>query len=162
MYKLKIKKLLFFLILTNFIFFGINAQEIISTCGDYEETISGSISWTIGEPVIETFSNETNILTQGFQQSKLTVTNITENQFNGIEINAFPNPTNDFILVKTKTNNKTNMDICLFDLKGNLIFKQKMINKEQNIKMNNYNSGTYILKITENNKEIKTFQIIKY
>ena len=44
------------------------AQEVISTTGEHYENSNGSISWTIGEPVIETLGSNNNYLTQGFHQ----------------------------------------------------------------------------------------------
>ena len=68
---------------------AVHAQELVSTAGSYGETSSGSLSWTIGEPVIETITNGTNTLTQGFQQSKLTVTAINELKVSGIELSVY-------------------------------------------------------------------------
>ncbi len=44
------------------------AQQVVANSGGYFETTAGSVSFTIGEPVIETFSGGDVILTQGFQQ----------------------------------------------------------------------------------------------
>lgn len=45
-----------------------NAQQVIATSGGYYENENISLSWTVGEPVIETFTGSEVILTQGFQQ----------------------------------------------------------------------------------------------
>jgi len=45
------------------------AQQIIATSGGYFEGENISMSWTLGEPVIETFAGDDIILTQGFQQT---------------------------------------------------------------------------------------------
>ena len=44
------------------------SQEVINTAGEVYETPNGSISWTIGEPVIQTLEGSENYLTQGFHQ----------------------------------------------------------------------------------------------
>jgi len=44
------------------------AQQVVATTGGYFESASGSVSFTVGEPVIATFQNNEIILTQGFQQ----------------------------------------------------------------------------------------------
>jgi len=49
-------------------FFNAKAQQVIASSGGYFESENLSLSWTLGEPVIETFSNGDLILTQGFQQ----------------------------------------------------------------------------------------------
>ncbi len=48
--------------------FQANAQQVVASSGGYFESENLSLSWTLGEPVIETFSNGDLILTQGFQQ----------------------------------------------------------------------------------------------
>jgi len=44
------------------------AQQVVSTTGGYYEGENLSLSWTVGESVIETFTTSEVILTQGFQQ----------------------------------------------------------------------------------------------
>jgi len=46
----------------------IYAQELISSAGGYYEGNNLSLSWSLGEPVTETFTGGGVILTQGFQQ----------------------------------------------------------------------------------------------
>jgi len=141
---------------------SLQAQEVVSTAGSYGETTSGSLSWTIGEPVIETITDGTNTLTQGFQQSKLTVTAINDLKVSGIELSVYPNPTNSFLSIEVKTDKQKDLLLSLFDLNGRLILQKKMAGNKQTIKMQNYKPGTYILKVTEANKEIRTYQIVKH
>ena len=62
-----LKIILLFTSFAAFIIIG-HAQEIISTSGQFANGSQGSLSWTLGEPITETASGLTNILTQGFQQ----------------------------------------------------------------------------------------------
>ncbi|OYT12300.1 MAG: hypothetical protein B6I19_10015 [Bacteroidetes bacterium 4572_114] len=64
------KKLITFLALITFTVFTLstNAQQVIASAGGYYEGDNISISWTLGETVIETFEGADIILTQGFQQ----------------------------------------------------------------------------------------------
>jgi len=48
--------------------FQAKAQQVVATSGGSYEGANLSMSWTVGEPVIETFNNGTVSLTQGFQQ----------------------------------------------------------------------------------------------
>ena len=154
-----------------FFLFGIaiHAQEVVSSAGSYVETTSGSLSWTVGEPVIETITDGTNTLTQGFQQSKLTVTAINDLKVSGIELFVYPNPTNSFLSIEVKTDKQRYLLLSLFDLNGRLILQKKMTENKQTIKMQNYKPGTYLLKVTEgkdsNSKDamhcVSTFRIIK-
>jgi len=64
------KKLIAFCISVAFFVIAINAnaQQVIASAGGYYEGDNISISWTLGEPIIETFEGADIILTQGFQQ----------------------------------------------------------------------------------------------
>ena len=141
---------------------AVYAQEVVSTAGSHGETTAGSLSWTVGEPVIETITDGTNTLTQGFQQSKLTVTAINDLQTSGIELSVYPNPTNSFLLIEVKTDKQRDLLLSLFDLNGKLILQKKITGNKQTVNMQNYKPAIYILKITEGNKEIRTYQIVKH
>ncbi len=64
------KKSLSFLFIIAFtlLSFQIKAQQVIASAGGNYEGDNISLSWTMGEPVTETFSGGGVILTQGFQQ----------------------------------------------------------------------------------------------
>ena len=141
---------------------SLQAQEVVTTAGSYGETTSGSLSWTVGEPVIETITNGTNTLSQGFQQSKLAVTAINDLKFPGIELSVYPNPTNNYLTIEVKTDKQRDLLLSLFDINGKLILQKKMAGNKQTIKMQNYKPATYILKVSEANKEIRTYQIVKH
>ena len=70
------KEITLYLILSFFLIRQINAQEVVSAGGGDFTNSSLSVSWTIGEPITETYSVGSNILTQGFHQSKLSVIGI--------------------------------------------------------------------------------------
>ena len=44
------------------------SPEVTASSGAYFSNATGSISWTLSEPVTETYTNGGNTLTQGFQQ----------------------------------------------------------------------------------------------
>ena len=140
----------------------IQAQEVIATAGSHGETTSGSLSWTIGEPLIETITDGTKTLTQGFHQSKLTVTAINDLKVSPIELSVYPNPTSSFISIELKTDKQKDLLLSLFDLNGRIILRKKMTESRETIKMQKYKPATYILKVSEGNKEIQTYQIVKY
>ncbi len=138
---------------------NVNAQEIISTSGDYFENTNASISWTIGESMIETYSNGTNVLTQGFQQTRLTPSIIFELEDTGISVNVAPNPTTDFIHLYI--DNFKDINYQLYDFNGKLIRQADVNSIETMISFSNLSYAAYFLKIMKGTKIIKTFQIIK-
>ena len=139
----------------------LTAQEVISSGGETQSASGYEISWTIGEPVIETFTGSTNILTQGFHQSKLTVTPITEFLNSRIELKVFPNPTSDFVLIQFNELVE-NSGYTLFNLTGKVLESELLTSTSTKLDLKNYASGQYILKLTKNSTQpLQTFKIIK-
>ena len=56
----------------------VSSQEVLNSVGGYTESGSGSVSWSIGEPVIETLSGTGGVMTQGMQQPNASTTVLSE------------------------------------------------------------------------------------
>ena len=140
----------------------VSAQEVVSSNGDSKSAAGVEVSWTIGEAVIATMIGSTNTLTQGFQQTRLAVTAVTDLLYPGLEIKVFPNPTQEFITIRFSEYIEDTR-YSLYDLRGKLI-ENKLINAaDTEIDLKKYASGQYILKLTDKSRQpIQTFQIIKY
>lgn len=137
------------------------AQEVISVAGETQNISGYEISWTLGEPVIETVSTETTVLTQGFHQSKLTVTAIDELLVSDLELKVYPNPTTDFVIVHMGST-AINAGLSLFDFSGKLLQQYLLTEPDARLNLTAYASGTYILKIYQEDKTpVQSFKIIK-
>ena len=55
----------------------------------------------------------------------------------------------------------SNLNFQLYDMSGKVIESNKITSITETIRMENLPSSTYFLKVTNNNKEVKTFKIIK-
>ncbi|MBK6984779.1 MAG: T9SS type A sorting domain-containing protein [Bacteroidetes bacterium] len=73
----------------------------------------------------------------------------------------YPNPTKDFLKLKLENYKSENLTYHLYQLDGKIIETKKIENLDVTISMEHLASGIYFLKITELNKDIKTFKIIK-
>lgn len=56
----------------------VSSQEVLNSVGGYTESGSGSVSWSIGEPVIETLSGTGGVMTQGMQQPNASTAVLSE------------------------------------------------------------------------------------
>ena len=116
--------------------------------------------YTLGEPVTFTFTNGPNLLTQGFHQNDLVVTEI-DNLVSSEGITVFPNPTADFVQIQF-TNQSENNGYELFSAEGKLILSQLAnSNSTAQIDMSTYSNGTYLLKINNKTSNGKSYQIVK-
>ncbi|NOQ23944.1 MAG: T9SS type A sorting domain-containing protein [Bacteroidales bacterium] len=155
------RKILLLTIVMGFFYLGTNAQELIASSGNYSETANGSLSWSIGEPIIENAFNSDIILTQGFNQSKLTVTTINETVGLEMNISVYPNPTSDYLSIEAITDQQKEFQINLYDLSGKLILQKDFFTGKETINMKEFQPAIYILKICTNNTDIKTYKVIK-
>ncbi len=141
--------------------FSLSAQEVITAQGDYFTASNGSLSWTLGEPITETFSNGSNDLTQGFQQTKLIATlvnNITSN----INIQLYPNPVANYLTINLGFGFKTGIYYNLMDNQGKLIKIALLKNTKSVVDFSTYAKGVYLLNISsKDNQIIKTYKVIK-
>jgi len=129
-------------------------QEIITTAGEYSEKDDGSLSWTIGETIVETLTDGTNVLTQGFQQGNLEVISIIGEKELGYSFKVYPNPVIGYLTIET---DKDILEFSLFDINGKLVLTDKTTGNSKTIDLTNLPSGNYILKTgnAETHKIIK-------
>jgi hypothetical protein len=138
-----------------------NAQEVVTSGGDYFSNSSGSLSFTMGEPIVETFLGTTKILTQGFQQTRLLIVNVEDFQFSKINAEVFPNPTNYLLNVRVKNAGNAKIRCKLYDSDGKFLFRNDSSEQEFTISMSQFGSGIYYLKVATRHNEMETFKIIK-
>ncbi len=140
----------------------VSAQQVVSSNGDSQSAAGVEVSWTLGEAVIATMIGGTNTLTQGFHQTRLTITAVSDLLYPGLEIKVFPNPTQEFITIRFSEYIEDTR-YTLFDLRGKLI-EIKLINStDTEIDLKKYACGQYILILTNKSRQaIQTFQIVKY
>jgi len=105
-------------------------REVVASGGNYSSNANMSLSYTIGEPVIETKSASSLVLTQGFQQSKTdTIVGIVE-QGTAMRIKAYPNPTPDVVVLEINTDEQRDFRLDVYDVQGE---KQAIPNKELSV-----------------------------
>ncbi len=155
-------------VLIAFCLFGfgtaIQAQNSIpASGGNANGPGSSSVSYTVGQLVYTTISGTDRTLAQGVQQpfEISVITGIKEASDISLEISVYPNPATGFVNLRVGKYDRDNLVYKLFDMNG-MLFQEKMVEgDETQIQLGNILPGTYLLKIVDNQKEIKTFKIIK-
>jgi hypothetical protein len=89
------------------------------------------------------------------------VTAVEEAKDFTLEFVVYPNPATDFVVLKIGDYEPENLSYYLYDNGGKLIEKTKIQGSETNISMQALSPATYFLKVSEKNKVLKTFKIIK-
>ena len=146
----------------------INAQQItpqvVASSGGYTQNGGYSVSWTLGEPVIATAQNDSTTLTQGFQQPTYNVVAITTQTIEGFDVNVYPNPSSDFVVIDWTTDLQNMIYITLFDMAGKMISEQSFAATQDKVSLNmsKLASAQYLLEVkTQNNSVTKIFRITK-
>jgi len=154
-------------ILIAFCLFGygtsLQAQSTIPASGGNATGAGGTVSYTIGQVVYTTISGTGGTMTQGVQRPfEISVVTGTEEASDIIlELSVYPNPATGFVILKVKSYDIDNLSYKLYDMNGMLFQSKKVEGNETQIPLENIIPGTYLLKITDKNKEVKTFKIIK-
>jgi hypothetical protein len=152
------KKLLLILIALPMIGFGqVTTPSVISSSGDSYNNGGIMMDYTLGEIVIETYTNSNTILTQGFHQGDLKVTTAVVNL--DIKTKIYPNPTTNFLIIELEKN--VNAELLVYDINGKIVIKDKL-NEEQKkqLDFSFLNQGNYLLHINIADKQ-SVYQINK-
>jgi hypothetical protein len=143
---------------------SLQAQSTIPASGGNASGGGGTVSYTVGQIVYTTNTGTNGTSAQGVQQPYeiSVVTSVENDEEVTLECSVYPNPTTDFLTLKIINCDKEKLSYKLYDINGNLIENQNVTGKETQITMENRVSGTYFIKVTDNNKDLKTFKIIKH
>ena len=152
---------------------GLQAQETIPATGGNASGSGGTVSYSVGQVVYTTNTGANGSVAQGVQQpfEISVVTGIEQTAIN-LVISAYPNPTTDFLQLKVESEKLKDLSFQLYNMQGKLLQNKKIEGNETSIVMSSLVPATYFVKVyavgrndltgvTEGNKEVKTFKIIK-
>ncbi len=138
------------------------SNQVHASDGGYYNSSGGSVAFTIGEPVSETYKTSTNISTLGFHQpEQADIVNMIKEQGSDVSILVFPNPVKDELNINLSGLAHGNYTLEIIDALGKLIYKTNTeVSDDKNslsIKTSDYASGNYFLNISNSNfnKSIK-------
>jgi hypothetical protein len=136
-------------------------QEVIASAGGYSVATGVSLSWTLGETIIPTFTNGGFTLTHGFQQ-QLIITAIEENLADVVKVTIYPNPASDVINIKLESPLDGEVKIYLIDSQGKMLktdfMEETMLEKEINLQ--DIPAGIYYLKMIKG-KLSNVYKVVK-
>ncbi len=142
---------------------GLQAQESVNATGGNASGSGGAVAYSVGQVVYTTNTGTNGSVAQGVQQpfEISVVTGIEEAKGINLSVLAYPNPTTDFLTLEVKEFELSNLSFQLFDMNGKLLQSEKITGNQTSIVISNLVPATYFVKVTEGNKEVKTFKIIK-
>jgi len=138
------------------------AQQETTATGGNASGSGGTVAYSVGQIVYTTNTGTNGSVAQGVQQPYeiSIVLEIKEHQIS-LVMQVYPNPTTDYLTLNVGNFELSTLNYQLFDITGKLIESKKISSTIETIRMDNLSSATYLLKVVNNNKEVKTFKIIK-
>lgn len=142
---------------------GLQAQESVNATGGNASGSGGSASYSVGQVVYTTNTGTNGSVAQGVQQPYeiSVVTAIEEAKGINLSVSAYPNPTTDYLTLEVKDFELSTLYFQLYDMNGKLLQSEKITGNQTSIVMSNLVPATYFVKVTQGNKEVKTFKITK-
>ena len=134
-------------------------QEVVSTQGDSYTNASGSIDFTIGEVVINTVTDGTNDLTQGFHQTNWNFLGVDNHEQN-FEATVYPNPMGTELYIQTE--NFEFVSYIIYDAAGRIVAENKLNALQTGIDVSTFAPSSYsLVLLNENQEKVKTFKLVK-
>ena len=137
---------------------SVSAQEVVSTQGESYSNASANINFTIGEVIIDTGTDGTNDITQGFHQTNWNFLGV-EDFAPDYEATIFPNPTQDVLNIKTSS--YENVTYTLYDAQGKLVMQNLLSSEQTPIQVSQLAPGSYSLTLSNGQQQLKTYKLIK-
>lgn len=144
--------------------FGFNttyAQQATTASGGDASGSGGSVAYSVGQIVYTTSTGTTGSVAQGVQQPyEISIPlGLAETSIK-LNLSAYPNPATSYLMLEIDDYDKA-LSYQLYDIAGKLLESNTVVANSTTIKMERYATAAYFLKVTQNNKEVKTFKIIK-
>ncbi len=142
---------------------GMQAQEVILSSGGEASGSGGSVSYSVGQIADTAITGTSYSAVEGVQQPYEISVYTAIGEIEGINLmfTVHPNPTADYLTLIIDEFDLSNLSYQLFDINGQLIEDNEIIENYTDIDMSNCLPSFYFLKILQKNKPIITFKIIK-
>ncbi len=139
------------------------SPDVIASAGEFYSNASGSISWTLGEPMGETHTSANNILTQGFQQPWDFGTKVIGTT--PVSAEVYPNPTADLVHLQFGDNSSGQYVIEVYNTLGQQLRASSFTATPSShtiISLQDYSDGIYFITVRKaDGTENSTFRITK-
>ena len=140
----------------------LHAQQSANAAGGDATGNNGSASFSVGQVAYTYVAGSSISSNQGVQQPyEFFLVGINEEKGISLSMSVFPNPTQVLVNLKIESGDFENLSFQLFDISGKLLLTQKISSALTAVPMQTLASGAYLLQVVEQQKQLKTFKIIK-
>lgn len=141
---------------------ALSAQHTVTTSGGNASGASGSSSYTVGQILYNTNTGSGGAESQGVQQAyEIYTYGLDEHPGITLNYTVYPNPTADYLVLKRDVGNESALQWYLYNSESKILAKGKCSGFETMIDMKSCSPAVYLLVVSENDKVLKSFRIIK-
>ena len=141
---------------------AIQAQNAFPASGGNATGNNGSVSYSVGQMTYNNYQSTTGKVSEGVQQPyEILIIGTDEAKGVSLAYSVHPNPTYGLLKLKLEKIASDDLWYRLYDMNSKLLLSSQIDATEMEIPMEDLVPATYLLKIFEDQKEIKTFKIIK-
>lgn len=140
--------------------------EVVAPAGGVFTETDFSVSWTLGEPVIETWINQEAgiIVTSGFQQGSMYGTNVPVDPTAGFSVKMYPNPASMQTNIGISLPAIAEITITVTDITGRTVLQDKFIPANllytYPLNISSLKSGLYLVKVNSGAKFSKVIKLV--
>ncbi len=145
--------------------------SVLATGGGIDSTTQMSLEWTLGEIAVTTLSSETIMITEGYHQPWLVVSEYDDSSITNtstanldFQIKINPNPVKSFVNIQMQSSENSEIFINLYSLEGKQMMGKlkKQSSDYFEIDLSDLSSGLYLLRFTNLNGDvIQTYKLSK-
>jgi hypothetical protein len=139
-----------------------NSPSVIISSGTFTQGEEASLSWTIGEDLVESYGNEDLMLLQGFLETEDYLVPIEENTFEDEGILIFPTRTHAVVNVLINKAIDEAYTGNLVDMSGKVLSIVELPAHHNEISLLDFPYGLYMLKITRGKDPVTEVKIIRF
>ena len=135
------------------------AQNSTNTSGGDATGTGGTVSYSIGQVAFLSAESSQFVISEGVQQV-YDIQVITSFTSAPIELDArvYPNPAREVLHLSTSIEN---LRYELYTLDGQLLSSRKVTDQLESIDLPSVETSSFVLKVFSENKEVKSFKILK-
>jgi hypothetical protein len=144
-------------------FTGLKAQEAVTTSGGEATGSGGTVSYTVGQALYTTHTANEGSVVHGVQQPYeiSVVTSIEEAEGISLTMVAYPNPTNDVLKLRVDGYQGEHLTYRIYDTTGKLLEAGRVTGDITHLTLGSKPPAMYLLRVFDNQKEVKVYRIIK-
>ena len=161
---MKQQPIFFIFLLMGIIFLGYSQSAIVPIGGDAQSN-NVSVSYTVGQIVVQTSANTNGVTVGEGVQQPYEIMTVGVDEYPQIVLNAvvYPNPTENVAQLQLNgfEISADGLHANLYDGNGKMLQTLTVLDELTTFQIGHYTTGTYYLELIDGKRVLKTFKVIR-